>query len=280
MAFRTAFPVALAGALLALLPTRASAVDNDPPKIDHAAVEDAPARVGLAIAAAITDESEIFEPTLYYRPAGTRKFLSASMHAVGTTRYSATIPEEVMTGDVEYFIEAYDSNGNGPAQFASADKPQRVRVGASTSAAAESSTGRAPPTRAAARRPHAEAPEQAVVRPRGDEGGLLRTVGFTAAGVGVAGLGLGTYFYLTARSLNDQAIKSPSATTAQQKQADARSNATRATASWIAGSVVGAAGLALVLFAPTSPTAPSAARSGPEARLIVSPGGATFAMTF
>lgn len=271
MASRSVPALALAGAILAHSSARASALDNDPPKIDHTPVVDAPAGAGLTVTAAITDESEVFEPTLYYRPAGTRKFLSASMHRVGMTRYSATIPEEVMGGDVEYFIEAYDSNGNGPTQFASADSPRRVKVGAA----------RSPEPRAGApaiRRPRSEVPEQAVARPRsGDNGGLLRTVGFTAAGVGAAGLGLGTYFYLAARSLNDQAITSPSAAAAQQKQADARSKLTLATASFIAGGVVAAGGAAMVLFAPSRP---SASAAGPEARLFLGPGGATFALAF
>jgi hypothetical protein len=183
---RSLATLALAGALLAAFPARA-AVDDDPPKIDHAPVEEAPAGAALALSAAITDDSEIFEPTLYYRVAGTRKFLSASMHRIGVTRYSAAIPEAVMTADVEYFIEAYDSNGNGPSQFASADKPQRVKVGP---AGREPAPKVPPVARAEGRRHRSQAPAEATARAEG--GGLLRAVGFSAAGLGVAGLGLGT----------------------------------------------------------------------------------------
>jgi hypothetical protein len=43
-------------------------------------------------------------------------------------RFEAVIPGDVVSGDLEYFIEAFDQRGNGPARYADADLPVKVPV--------------------------------------------------------------------------------------------------------------------------------------------------------
>ena len=256
---------ALLGALTAAAPARANPLDTEPPRVAHTPVKEAPRGAALRISAAITDDSEIFEPTLYYRPAGTRKYLTASMHHAGS-QFSATIPDAMTVTDVEYFIEAYDSNGNGPSRFASDEAPQRVRVSAFTSIPVPGSSK------------GAQKLDDEVIAQAESEGGSLRIAGYSVAGAGVVALGLGTFFGLASRKLNDDAIREPSAAAARQKESDARSKATLATVSWVAGGVLAAGGVAMVLFAPSASSSPE--HAAPEARLFVSPAGASFAMSW
>jgi len=122
-----AFAAASALCTLARLPS-AFAADTDPPTIVHTAVIEAAPGAPLKILADITDESEIFEPKVHYRLVGSRDYLTMSMMRSAGATFSATIPDTAVTGDLEYFIEAYDAQGNGPSRFGSEKAPQRVRV--------------------------------------------------------------------------------------------------------------------------------------------------------
>jgi hypothetical protein len=120
-------PAAAALCILARPPS-AFAADTDPPTIVHTAVTEASPGAPLKIFADIADESEIFEPKVHYRLVGSKEFLTMSMMRSTGATFSATIPDTAVTGDLEYFIEAYDAQGNGPSRFGSEKAPQRVRV--------------------------------------------------------------------------------------------------------------------------------------------------------
>ncbi|MDP2343196.1 MAG: hypothetical protein Q8O67_19720 [Deltaproteobacteria bacterium] len=76
--------------------------------------------VPCLIVAGIADESGVFDPTLLFRLKGGAAFDRVPMKPMGADqpgRYEAVVPAAVATaGDVEYLIEAFDVEGNGPAR--------------------------------------------------------------------------------------------------------------------------------------------------------------------
>lgn len=105
----------------------AHAADKTPPVITHVRVDRAPLGAPLRIKAKIDDESEVFAPSISVRPKGAKQFESVDMRKVGDA-YEGMIPAEQMIGDLEYFIEAFDEHGNGPAREGSPQSPIYVRA--------------------------------------------------------------------------------------------------------------------------------------------------------
>lgn len=112
----------LAGVLGALAATPALAADTSPPTIVHVRVTQAPEGQALTIRARIEDDSEIFAPSVYVRAKGTADFDNISMKK-GVDAYEAVVPAEQVDRDLEYFIEAFDEMGNGPAREGSPEAP-------------------------------------------------------------------------------------------------------------------------------------------------------------
>ncbi len=102
--------------------------DRKAPEIKHKAVHQAFRGQPLKIKAKITDRSGLFEPTLYYRTGHSGTFKRLPLELQGKL-YQASIPASDLSGkSVEYFIESYDQQGNGPARFASPNKPIKVII--------------------------------------------------------------------------------------------------------------------------------------------------------
>lgn len=101
----------------------------------------------------------------------------------------------------------------------------------------------------------------------------LRYVGYAVGGLGIVGVGLGVVFGLSANSKFDESTKDPNNTGcdandvcgAQGKQArsDAQSAGTLATVGFVAGGVLLATGVALVVFAPSKKSNIEGARLTP-----------------
>ncbi len=123
----------------------AQAVDRQPPEIRHQVLFEAVFGEPVPVRASIIDESEVFEPTVFYRAAGAKDFSPLSMKKKGKADFEAVIPGSVSTADFEYFIEAYDAQGNGPARLGSADAPLRVKAVAQLSPEARTATSSPPP---------------------------------------------------------------------------------------------------------------------------------------
>ena len=96
--------------------------DMEPPVIDHAPVTTGIYGESVTIAAKVTDENEVFPPTLSWRESGDRRWKVATMALAGG-RYVAQLK---VSGDLEYWLEAYDAFGNGPALNGSPNKPHRL----------------------------------------------------------------------------------------------------------------------------------------------------------
>jgi hypothetical protein len=104
-------------------------VDTAPPRIEHTPPAACPLDAPCLIEAQITDDSGVFDPTLLFRAAGATTFERAPMQAVvGTpSLYRAVLPAALLVaGDVEYLVEAFDVQGNGPARAGSDDAPLRI----------------------------------------------------------------------------------------------------------------------------------------------------------
>lgn len=101
--------------------------DTKPPVITHVRVTKAPRGKSLMVRARFEDDSEIFAPSLYVREKGATDFETLPMRRVDNG-YEAAIPAEKMGKDLEYFIEAFDEEGNGPAREGSPEAPLSIAV--------------------------------------------------------------------------------------------------------------------------------------------------------
>lgn len=104
-----------------------AAADSDPPVITHVRIERAPVNAELVVRAKIDDASPIFAPSVYVRPVGDTEFVALEMVAEGDG-FVAKVPPERVGKNLEYFIEAFDEQGNGPAREGSPEAPFRVEV--------------------------------------------------------------------------------------------------------------------------------------------------------
>lgn len=104
--------------------------DIDAPAIDH--TEPGTGRLGheIVLRATITDESGVFDPVVLYRVGTDGNFLRLPMEPVEGEAdvYEAVVPADVVSDDLQYFIEAFDNNGNGPARYGDDSLPIKVAV--------------------------------------------------------------------------------------------------------------------------------------------------------
>src|SRR5262249_47471690 len=113
----------------------------------HGAVERAAPGRSIAIEAHYRGPSGVFNPILHFRRIGSAEFTALTMAELpadaatppapepgaiigkgGTGRFVAEIPSAFATGDVEYYLEAMDQQGNGPSFDGSREHPHVVRV--------------------------------------------------------------------------------------------------------------------------------------------------------
>lgn len=108
--------------------TAARAADVTPPLISHTQVGEVPENQAFLVRATIEDDSAVFAPAVYVRQSGTDDFVSLAMAAKGGGLFVATVPQEMVSGILEYFIEAFDELGNGPSRSGTPSAPFRVRT--------------------------------------------------------------------------------------------------------------------------------------------------------
>lgn len=103
--------------------------DDRPPVIKHTPIVSATSGSQVTVVAQITDESEVFQPSLTFRAVGSSSKKTVSMIArkgVGKAEYfEANIN---LDSSVEYWIEVYDEFGNGPATSGSPDRPHVIEA--------------------------------------------------------------------------------------------------------------------------------------------------------
>jgi hypothetical protein len=108
----------------------ARAEDTAAPVISYTAPSTAP-KAPFTVTAKITDESKFFPQVFFRRGAGPYdKPLDMKKKAGAKDMYEATIPYK---GDkLEFYIEAYDEFGNGPARSGDPDAPIKVSLADAT----------------------------------------------------------------------------------------------------------------------------------------------------
>jgi hypothetical protein len=121
---------------------RKKAADTTPPVIDHTPPVGCVVETPCVVEARITDSSGVFDPTLLFRAAGATTFERQPMQATpgDGSLFRATLPAVLLaSGDVEYLVEAFDVQGNGPSRAGNDEVPLRVKRPAV--AAATTTTG-------------------------------------------------------------------------------------------------------------------------------------------
>lgn len=121
---------AIRGVLVALLggPIGAQAAEDVGPEILIEPILRAEVGSGVVISAEITDPQGVFEPKLYFRAIGETKYLGVPMVPVGGDSFRGEIPSTSVVGPMEYYVEAFDRDGNGPARSAPPTRPHRLFV--------------------------------------------------------------------------------------------------------------------------------------------------------
>jgi hypothetical protein len=118
----------------------ARADDTQPPEITHTPLEKAPKGHPVRIHAKIVDQSKFF-PQVFYRWDGKAfekplDMKKARGKKTPANTYEASIP--IKGESLEYYIEAYDEFGNGPARAGTPEAPFKVQLEAVAVAAAPS----------------------------------------------------------------------------------------------------------------------------------------------
>lgn len=129
-----AFACLLAATLVAAVGAGAAAAapkrpkkDTTAPVVEHTPVAAHDGKGPVVISARITDDSAIYEPTLVVRMAGAATgFTRVPLVKGEGETYSAEVPAALLSGDVEYLVEAFDENGNGPSRVGDESAPLKI----------------------------------------------------------------------------------------------------------------------------------------------------------
>ena len=157
----TLFPLALA-----LVATSARAEDTQPPEITHSPITALAKGQPVKVTAKITDQSKFF-PQVFYKWDGAAAYekpidMKTMKGKKNKNMFEATVPAKG-TATFEYYIEAYDEFGNGPARSGTPEAPHKIEAPAAVAAAdppAEEKTADAPPETPKTEEKVAEAPPE------------------------------------------------------------------------------------------------------------------------
>jgi hypothetical protein len=98
------------------------------PSITHSPVARAARGQPVEIAARFVGDNGISSPAVLFRQVGEKDYRSLPMGGLGDGTYTATLPATVVTSDLEYYLEAFDKEGNGPGRSGDPTSPYRVTV--------------------------------------------------------------------------------------------------------------------------------------------------------
>jgi hypothetical protein len=105
----------------------APAEDTTPPTIGFTPCETFQRDRAFIVRARFDDASRLFEPVLVYRAANASVWKRVSFIPDGDL-WKAVIPRHDLVGALQYFVEAFDENGNGPARVGSPEEPLFARA--------------------------------------------------------------------------------------------------------------------------------------------------------
>jgi hypothetical protein len=99
-----------------------------PPAITHAALTQALKGKPVEINARLVGDTGVQGAAVMFRHAGEKGYRALPMGNIGGDDYTATIPAAMTTSDLEYYVEAFDHYGNGPARSGAPNVPYALRV--------------------------------------------------------------------------------------------------------------------------------------------------------
>ena len=109
-------------------------VDNEAPRIVHEPCEEYEVGSPFEVWARFYDDSAIFDPKVHFRIVAQPKLRSKIpwqskpfVKDIASQSFRANLEFEKSQGRLEYFIEVFDENGNGPALFGTATAPIIVK---------------------------------------------------------------------------------------------------------------------------------------------------------
>jgi hypothetical protein len=120
-----------------------------PPEITHNAVTQATRGQSIEIHARMVGDTGVQGATVWFRHAGERDFRALPMGNIGGDEYTATVPASMTSSDIEYYLEAFDRFGNGPARSGGPTNPYRLGVSSQVVSIVPSSKTEAAKTEAA-----------------------------------------------------------------------------------------------------------------------------------
>lgn len=87
-----------------------------------------PTAEGLSLEARIVSTAglKVFDPAAFVRVVGSGEFQRLPMVPVPGDKFRAALPPALAAADCEYFLEAFDEEGNGPFRKGSPDKPLKL----------------------------------------------------------------------------------------------------------------------------------------------------------
>lgn len=127
--------VAALGALVGATPSSAAPKrpkkDTAAPVVEHTPIATHDGKGPVVVSARITDDSAVFEPTLVVRAAAATAgvggvFMRVPLVKGDADTYTAEVPTALLSGDVEYLVEAFDENGNGPSRVGDEAAPLKI----------------------------------------------------------------------------------------------------------------------------------------------------------
>lgn len=230
--------VSLALALLTVLVPglEARAAAPSLPEIAHEPLEHFVAGSPVTLTAKIRSPAgrRVFTPTAFVRLAGIEGYIRVPMVASdGPDGFVARIPQGLTQTEFEYYLEAFDEDGNGPARLGSPKAPFRVRP--------------IEPERPADSPPF---PAKAVEAPRSASGWRVAGVAAVAGGVAclVGALASGG----VALAAKGDMQKATTGAQFDRARNRADESAMAANVLGVVGGVAAATGAAFLLFAPST----------------------------
>lgn len=117
-----------------------------PPAITHTAVTQATKGQSIELGARLVGDTGVSGATVMFRHVGEKDYKALPMGNIGGDDYTATIPDRMVTGDIQYYVEAFDKYGNGPGRSGAPNVPYTIkvvepRVGESVTAAGKGTAG-------------------------------------------------------------------------------------------------------------------------------------------
>ena len=82
----------------------------------------------MEINARLVGDTGVQDAAVMFRHVGERDYKALPMGNIGADDYTATIPAAMATSDLEYYVEAFDRYGNGPARSGAPNVPYVLRL--------------------------------------------------------------------------------------------------------------------------------------------------------